>query len=151
MPVLPGLMVGLALMTGCVAFHSITPINPPVGNPNLNPARVVSLQPDLIWESSPDTAAIYDLIVYECLKEESFWKGVRRSVGDQVYYRDGIQGNTHKIEIVLKPYTEYYWSVRIRNGNKISEWSRYDYTLYLILSYMRINDSFFRFRTPGTK
>lgn len=151
MPVLPGLIVGLALMTGCVAFDVIKPIDPSVGNPNKVPARVASLQPDLAWECSPDTAAVYDLIIYECLKEESFWKGVKRTIGDQVYYREGIRGNTHKIEMALKPRQEYYWSVRVRNVNQISEWSRYDYTLYLILSYMRIDDSFFRFRTPDTK
>jgi hypothetical protein len=149
--ILSGLLISFAFMSGCITYHIVKPVNPLAGNPNKNPARVASHQPVLSWEASPDTAVTYDLIIFEGLKEESFWKGTKRSVGDQVYYREGIRANTHTVETVLKPNTEYYWSVRIRKSNEISEWSRYDYSLWLITSYMRVNDTFFRFRTPDVK
>jgi len=145
-----GLLICLAFMSGCFSYHVIKPANPRVGNPNMNPILTTSLQPALSWVALPDTEITYDLIIYEGLKDESFWKGVKRSIGDQVYYREGIRGNHHIVETVLKPNTEYYWSVRTRKGNDISEWSRYDYSLFLVFSYMRVSDSYFRFRTPDT-
>ena len=145
-----GLLMCLVFASGCFTYHVITPVTPRVGNPNKNPILVNTLQPALSWVASADTAVTYDLIIYEGLKDESFWKGVKRSVGDQVYYCEGIRGNNHTVEVVLKPNTEYYWTVRSRKGNEISEWSRYDYSLWLITSYMRVSNSFFRFRTPVT-
>ncbi len=138
----------LAFLTGCATYHIVRPLDPKVGNPNKNPYQVASLQPTLTWQASSDNSVTYDLIIYEGLKDESFWKGIKRSVGDQVYYKEGIKTNTHTLQISLKPKTEYYWSVRVRKDSETSNWARYDYTLFLVLSYMKVSDSFFRFRTP---
>jgi hypothetical protein len=143
-----GLLFFFMLTSGCVTYHVVSNADPHVGNPNKNPRMVSSLQPALSWNASPDTEATYDLIVYEGIKDQSFWKGTKRSVGDQVYYRESIKGNTHSIQTPLKPKTEYYWAVRIRKGNETSDWSRYDYSIYFILWYMNISNTFFRFRTP---
>ncbi|MCJ7820260.1 MAG: hypothetical protein MUP53_03570 [Bacteroidales bacterium] len=69
-------------------------------------------------------------------------------MGEQVYYKEGISGNSDTVKTVLKPKAEYCWSVRVRKGSEVSEWSHYDYTVFLVLSYMKVNDAFFRFRTP---
>jgi hypothetical protein len=140
--------VCLVFLSGCVAYNVIKPVSPRVGNPKQNPVMVTTLQPVLTWEASGDKDATYDLIVYEGLKDQSFWKGVSRSVGEQVYYKEGISGNMDTVKTVLKPKTEYYWSVRVRKGSEVSEWSHYDYTVFLVLSYMKVDDVFFRFRTP---
>jgi hypothetical protein len=53
------------------------------------------------------------------------------------------------VKVPLKPATEYYWTVRIRRGDKVSAWSTYDYTLFLVLSYLKVSNALFRFRTPN--
>lgn len=142
------LLIVAFLASGCATYHVLRPLNPSVGNPNFNPRPVSSIQPDISWGASTEPGTTYDLIIYECIKEVSFWKGTKRSVGEQVYYRENITGNYHKVEIQLKPDTEYYWAVRIRKGDEKSEWSSYDYTLFLVLSYMKVGDALYRFRTP---
>jgi len=136
---------------GCISYYILKPVHPGVGNPNKNPHRVDSLQPTLSWEASPDTAISYDLIIFEGIKDVSFWKGVKRNIGEQVYYREGIPANSHTIEKVLKPNTEYYWSIRIRKGSEVTQWANYDYTLYLVLSYINVRDALFRFWIPDVK
>jgi hypothetical protein len=138
----------LILITGCTSYHIVKPVSPSVGNPNRDPAEVTSLQPTLTWEASPDTSVTYDLIIYEGRKDESFWKGTKRSIVDTAYYQEALTINSHTLQTALKPKTEYYWSVRVRRGNETSEWARYDYTVFLVLSYIKVRDAFFRFRTP---
>jgi len=112
------------------------------------PKAVESLQPTFRWEASPEPGVLYDFIVYEGIKVESFWEGTKRSVGREVYYRQGLKMAEHKIEEPLKPDTEYYWSVRTRRGNRVSEWAIYDYTLFLGTAYMRASNRPFVFKTP---
>ncbi len=135
------------VLAGCTSFHGVRPVYPEPGNPNM-PKAVESLQPTFRWEASPEPGVLYDFIVYEGIKVESFWEGTKRSVGREVYYRQGLKMAEHKIEEPLKPDTEYYWSVRTRRGNRVSEWAIYDYTLFLGTAYMRASNRPFVFKTP---
>lgn len=141
--------VVIIITNNCTSFTLIKPVYPEVGNPKSNPDKVESLQPVLEWEPSKYTEASFDLIVLEVLKDESFWEGTKRSIGDTVYYKEDLKGTSHKIEVELKPDTEYYWSVRIRRGDEVSDWSRYNYEVFLLLSYTKISNSLFRFKTPN--
>lgn len=140
--------VFLVFLAGCTSYDLLKPVSPAVGNPRSDPEIVASLQPTLSWEQSSDVAVTYDLVIFECIKDESFWEGTKRSVGDRVYYREALQQAAHTVELPLKPGTEYYWSVRIRKGTGVSEWSHYDYTVFLLLSYSKVSGSFFRFMIP---
>ena len=141
------LLICWVILIGCTTFKGLNPVYPAVGNPNY-PKMVDSLQPTFCWESSPEPGVIYDLIVYEGIKEESFWKGTKRAVGREVYYREGLKATEHKIEESLMPGTEYYWSLRIRRGQKVSDWSVYDYFLFLGSGYVNKNNYPFGFKTP---
>ncbi len=138
----------ILIFNGCTSFSLIKPIYPSVGNPNKDPDKIESLQPTLQWEASNYADATYDLIIFEGSKEESFWEGTKRSIGDTVYYKEDLKETSHKIDKVLKPDTEYYWTIRVRRPGFISAWSTYDYELFLVLSYMRVSNSLFRFKTP---
>ena len=141
------LIIVFLILAGCTSFHGIKPIYPMVGNPNF-PKQVDSLQPTFRWEPSPGPDVTYDFVIYEGIKVESFWEGTKRSVGKEVYYRQGLKEPEHKIEEPLKPETEYYWSVRIRRGDTVSEWAIYDYTLFLGTAYMKAVNHPFIFKTP---
>ena len=47
--------------------------------------------------------------------------------GKQVYYREAIESNSHRIEQPLQPGTVHVWSVRTRDGSNVGPWSTYDF------------------------
>lgn len=136
------LIVVSLILLGCTSFHEIKPIYPGVANPN-RPKGVDSLQPTLRWEPSPEPDVTYDLIIYKGVKVRSIW-----SEGREVYYRQGLKEPEHKIEEPLKPDTVYYWSIRTRRGEKVSEWAGYDYFIWSQFGSMRMNNNHFIFKTP---
>lgn len=141
------LTIVLLVVAGCTSFQGIKPVSPEVGNPNF-PTQTDSLLPTFRWEASAEPETTYDFIVYEGIKVESFLEGIKRSVGKEVYYRQGLKASEHKIEEPLQPDAEYYWSVRMRRGDKVSDWAKYDYTLFLGTAYMHAGDQPFIFKTP---
>lgn len=143
-----GLVTLLVVLFGCTSFRGIAPIYPEVGNPNY-PQLADSLQPTFKWQPVSEPEITYDFIMYEVLKNESFMEGTKRFVGKKVYYRQGLIKSEHTMEEILKPGSEYYWSVRTRRGDKISEWSIYDYTLFLGTAYVNQANRPFIFKTPA--
>lgn len=142
------LMIISLILVGCTTFHGIEPIYPKVGNP-ISPKGVNSLQPTFRWKPSPEPDVTYDIIIYECIKLKSFWRGIERSVGREVYYRQGLKEAEHKINEPLKPDSEYYWSIRTRQGEKVSKWATYDYVDRLsCLDCLRYWNLLFIFETP---
>lgn len=131
-------------LTGCMTLlapfwpsyttiHGLTPVHPHVGG------RVESLRPTFRWEPpahEPDVA--YDLIIYESLL------GV---LGKEVYFREGLTNPEHQVEEPLRPNTLYYWSVRVRRGGQVSDWSRFDVTA-VGLPGKKSELPFFIFKTP---
>lgn len=137
----------ILLLAGCTSFHGLKPIYPEVGHPR-SPPQVDSLQPTFRWEPAPGHDVSYDFIIYEGIKVESFWEGTKRSVGKEVYYRQDLQTPQHRIEEPLRADAEYYWSVRTRRGEKVSEWTLYDYTMFLGTAYVSFTNQPFLFTTP---
>lgn len=141
------LLAALFLVTGCTSFRGIKPLYPGVGNPNF-PTVTESLQPVFSWEPAPGREVSYDFIIYEGIKTESFMEGVKRAVGEEIYYRQDLKTAEHRIEEALKPDKEYYWSVRVRRGEQVTEWALYDYTLFLGTAYVAFHNQPFLFKTP---
>jgi hypothetical protein len=139
-------------LNACTTFHGITPIYPKVGHPN-SPDIVDSLQPTLRWKPSSEPNVSYDLIIYEGVKGGSQAVPI---VGREAYYRQGLKVPEHKVEDPLRPGYEYAWSVRVRSAEKVSDWSRYKYHLFIPCitpvggGYIqqRFDNTFFMFKTP---
>ncbi len=108
---------GLLAVVACskTTVHGVTPIAPEAG---FFPV-VESLQPTFRWEPVADSNARYDFVIFE-----SYDYPV---VGRKVYYREGLQEPEHTLEVSLQPDRKYYWSVRVRHGEHVSEWSRFDF------------------------
>jgi hypothetical protein len=100
---------------------------------------VDSLQPTLKWKSTDSNTTKYDLIVYRATMravKETLIPSGREPVyyvpGEEVYYREGIEGNSHRIEQPLLPAMIYVWSVRTRDGSNVGPWSTYSFHSHII-------------------
>lgn len=136
-----------ALFVGCTSFNGIEPIYPPVGGDLLDmPSRVVGLRPTFEWRPLPG-AVTYDLIIYKGVITQSWQGGVVTSIGKEVYYREALPQTQHQIATSLEPGALYFWSVRGRHGNTVSDWSTYDYTAFLGTAYITKENAPFIFTT----
>jgi len=127
---------------GCSTYKGIKPIYP------THKGMVSSLQPILRWEAISDTNATYDIVIYERAGEQHT-EGTSGVEWDRkkVYYRENIQGTSHKVEIPLKPNTTYLWSLRARKGENISKWSKLQIEVFTGISYHR-RSRLFEFKSP---
>lgn len=112
------LMIPL-IICSCSTFRNIKPAGEKVNY------KVDSLQPTLEWESFPG-ADSYDLIIYNGYFIQDSNGFPEERVGKEIYFRKGLKGTSHKVEIVLQPSSKYYWTIRARQGNKVTIWSKYD-------------------------
>ena len=120
------LATGILLCTAaCTRFYGLEPLEPGVGRPS-HYKKVDSLQPTLAWRAAPEPGARYDLVI--CPSESATIRvGHTGTPGDAVYYREGIEHTSHRVETPLAPRTKYLWSVRVRTGQGVSDWSTYNY------------------------
>ncbi len=142
------ILAGLLAFAACstATIHGVTPISPEPGISGWTdrPTAVESLQPTFRWEPVAERDARYDLIIYES-------HGRFAAVGREAYYREGLTEPEHTLKVPLHPNREYHWSVRVRRGEEVSEWSRFDYTSVLKECSTRHEEEypFFWFRTPS--
>lgn len=142
-PILLGsLFLGVTACASSMAY-GIQPVDPKVGNPR-NPPSVASLQPTLRWEPERGSHVTYDLIIFEAVEIKPRWGGARWAPGEAVYFREGVKKPEHRVEQSLMRKAVYFWSIRTRRGDTVSEWSRYDYRRD------RVKEAipFFMFQTP---
>ncbi len=136
------------ILFGCTTFHEIKPIYPVVADPNRQKG-VDSLQPTLRWDPTPEHDVTYDLIIYKGVKVKTqWWAGSIWSEGREVYYRQALKEPEHTVEEPLEPDTVYYWTIRTRRGEKVSEWASYDYYIWSQFGDLRMNNNHFIFKTP---
>jgi len=139
------------VLIGCAtSFSGLEPLYPKAGHPKF-PTTIESLQPTFRWKPLPESDVTYDFVIYQCIISVVKFRGgegVTRTVGPEIYYREGLKEAEHKIEESLKPDGEYYWSVRKRIGQNVSGWSLYNYTLVLPTGVQQATNLPFLFKTP---
>ncbi len=141
----PSIVLGailLLVLSSCAQYKAVQPVYPmpPLHLESgkgyggiLGAAPTVdSLQPTLAWKSEGSSQTRYDIIIYTAIP-----KPVRNVVGlalgyyfvpgKRVYYRESIEGGSHRIEEPLDPGGVYVWSVRTHSGSNIGPWSTYDF------------------------
>ncbi len=143
------LLFALLALVACshTTVHGITPISPGAGRSSWTgkPPVVEALQPTFRWKPAADATARYDFVIFEGYGSEG------EVLGNKVYYREGLQQPEHTLEVSLQPDRVYYWSVRVRRGEEVSEWSRFDWSNWAPVpggSYYA-EYPFFTFRTPS--
>jgi hypothetical protein len=134
----------LLLLVGCTSFQGVRP-DSPASAVGFGIGRVDSLTPNLSWQQAEGQNITYDLVLYEAIREEGYVTGgFWIEPGPRVYYRGAITGTSHRVETQLKPNTQYFWSVRVRQGQRVSRWSTYNYTD----PFLTQRNSSFTFMTP---
>jgi hypothetical protein len=106
-----------------------------------------TLQPELRWKdivTAPSQS--YDLCIWKAPRDAGL-EG-RTAWGEEVYLRTNIRTNVHRIGSPLEYNTRYYWSVRLRDGDKVGAWSTYRATTYAVVSTMSNRNTPFGFKTP---
>lgn len=114
-----------------IRHHGISPIYPAMNNGFIDRYQTTdTLTPELKWKDLKTTNQTYDVCIWETpyrsikdiqRKEAQF----ESSWGISAYYTNNINTNFHRIAIPLKPDTYYNWSVRIRDGEKVENWSAF--------------------------
>ena len=141
------LTIGLLGISGCWSHSGLKPIYPQAMT---SPVVVDSVQPTLRWKSASESNVTYDVIIYDVIKTQ-VTATKPRATWKVVYYREGIKESEHKIEDPLNPNTEYFWSVRFRSGEKVSDWSTWSYSFYVYGQMIEEKNVPFIFKTPEIK
>ena len=153
-------------LAGCsrtsIYYGGVKPIYPDAGHDS-SAVMVDSLTPTFRWQPDVNRPCTYDFAIWDHAEEIRTGNplvGYRTNIEfrSYIYYKEALPLPEHKIEIPLAPSTVYYWSVRIRSGDKVSEWAYLDYLQHsinngLLLSLMSSgeltgNRWFYDFRTP---
>ena len=121
---------------GCVqkskpVFHGIPAVSPALRG--AWPTEINTLRPNLCWQPMADTSITYDISIWQppqkkqhgLLVPSKTTSGGTQITGPQIYYRKGLSGKCHVVEIELRPGTIFYWSVRWRKGDEKGSWSTY--------------------------
>lgn len=101
----------LVIFPACVAVSTISgvkPVYPHVGTFFM--PKVDSLQPEFTWKPAGQGGK-YDVAVWDSIPvtKDGITVPERRKL---VYQKDGVSGCAHRIEIVLQPDSDYFWSIR---------------------------------------
>ncbi len=156
--------VGLLGLNGCAfplpnVIHGVKPIYPEsrlITRYFVGSYVVDNLTPTFRWEPAPDAEATYDFIIYERIGTGLLLLGPPSgSIGKEVYYRQGLTTPEHQVSEPLQASSRYYWSVRVRRGEQVSDWSRFDQRLCVAFPLPGAGACgteewpFFMFETPG--
>lgn len=159
------------LFEGCVAtsqYKAIAPVYPkppnyfgtgkdPLGRYKdpANLPTVDSVTPTFVWKSSDPGVTTYDLAICVGVAQvvNSILLNVVFKPGKQVYYREAIQGTTHRVAEALENNTVYVWSVRTRKGDDVGPWSTYDFKALavtpIVTSWEAGKNLWWPFKTPA--
>lgn len=131
----------------CNEHHrGVEPTQPP--DSALGFPLVETLSPVLEWKPStlPDVA--YDVVIYESLSlTTQLGEQIDRLRGARVAYAEGLREPRFVPAAPLAPGKKYEWTVRVRQGDTVSDWSSASYSLDLLIAGRRGSGQNFGFAT----
>jgi len=108
-------------------------------------ATLDTLVPTFKWEPATAGGMTYDVAVWEAVTYHHLGPlGEAYAVGRVVVYAENIDSPQFGILDPLKPKTKYFWSVRLRKGDRVSTWSRRG----LRVPFYSSSGQWFGFETP---
>lgn len=110
---------------------------------------VATLTPVLEWKPSTKSNIRYDFALYEVVGISSATLGVGSIRGPLVAYAEGLREPRYQVSMPLEPGKKYEWSVRLRDGDTVSNWSSSSYFLFLGIAYISGWGQWFGFSTPA--
>ncbi len=112
---------------------------------------VDTLDPTISWKDLVQYGSSYDVVIYEKLDEgdvQAYGGARKKNPKKEVFYQEGIEGTELVLTDVLKPNKTYYWSVRARDGQNVSDWSMNETQVFTGISYHR-RTNLYEFRSPN--
>jgi len=92
------------------------------------------IDPTVGWHRSSRDDITYDIVIYKALPYEQ--RGNNRIFvhGPIVEYATHLEEATYTLKRSLEPGSKYFWSVRLRGNDVVSNWSTTSYhSLYFLL------------------
>ncbi len=127
-------------------FDGVTPISPDVATSGF--PVVKNLLPEFRWEGSSKSGVSYDLVLYEAASYAIGGALVPSYTrGRVVAYAEDLSEPRWQPETPLKPDTRYIWSVRLREGQTVSEWSTQSHSTFLLVYASWGRGQWFQFKT----
>jgi len=107
-----------------------------------------NLTPTFKWKPSVYSRVTYDLVVYEAASHSSTLIPADYTPGRLALYEEDINQPQFIPRTPLKPETKYYWSVRLRDGDLVSDWSSFSYAVFVVVYAASGQGNWFGFSTP---
>lgn len=127
-------------------FEGITPIYPEV---SLGQWLLINtLQPSFEWQPSSRNDVSYDLVIYEAASYSTLGIDTHYVPGRLLIFQENLKEPRYSLDHPLQPKSKYYWSVRLRQSNNVSTWSKYTYFQTILLVTKGAGSQWFRFETP---
>jgi hypothetical protein len=92
--------------------------------------RLDTLTPNLKWKGSSDPDVTYDIAIHQVAMYTTAGIGKQYMRAEQVVYAENLKHPSFQVRSPLKPDTRYFWSVRLRRGKTVSNWSSFHYTKF---------------------
>jgi len=128
-------------------FQGVLPLSPTIRQrPGFFP-RTENLRPEFSWEPVQGENISYDLALYEAASLNAM-VGPGTLPGNLVAYVEDLDDPYWQPEAELKPNTRYYWTVRLRRGDKVSGWSTKGFSFFAVVAWAFSRGDYFAFRTP---
>lgn len=140
---------------GTIWQPNISPVYPTMNYSYENRYKTIdSLQPELKWNGVIKTNQTYEVCIWETpyrsakdVKAKAAQK--QANWGVSIYFTNNISGNFHQVALQLKPDTYYNWSVRIRDGEKVSAWGTFSQIESDVFTVKDRYNNPFGFKTPS--
>jgi len=129
----------------------VTPIHPKVarGIRGTTFGRADSVSPTLKWQAAETPGVSYDVAVWEAAAYRLPSKmSADYTVGQLALYEENLVATELSLTKPLKPKTKYFWSVRGRQGDVVSSWSRAGHHTFLVVAWTSGSGEWFAFETP---
>lgn len=117
-------LLTLLLLSGCTTFNHIEVVSPEVGYLTRD---VYTVNPELAWKKPVGYTGTYDLVVYTRGVLNRWTKSEPNRV---VYFREGLDRSTHKVELSLNKDYRYYWAVKKSNDNSEGAWAKFNFYMF---------------------
>jgi hypothetical protein len=161
-----GLVISLVFFSGCYELPrsyrglywlnaGISPIYPDMNYGYIDRYKTIdTLTPELKWKDLKKSNQTYDVGIWETpyrsiddIKKKA--NQGETSWGIPVYSTNSIPTNYFQIPVHLKPDTYYNWSVRVREGEKVGNWSSFVQQKAVFSEVYTYSDIPFGFKTPA--
>jgi len=131
-------------------IQGLEPVSPPLehGMTDTSFTNVDVLQPTMRWKPSAAPVFTYDLAIWEATSYRINALATRYLPGTLALYEENLANPEFTLTTPLKPKTRYYWSVRLRDGDTVSTWSRAGHFTFLLVGWTSGTGEWFAFETP---